>query len=226
MIINELCFPFILYIAVVHFLPEVGIRQHKCITMKKLAFVTPLILYALSALSQRESCYAGVYLNQDDFLANRLSYKIDESIKGEKLHFQLPADIKMTVKIVTPDSSVKFKPGSIYGYAECGDVYRYSAGTEIDAQQDFYKIEEAKDLIIYSSMFISGNEIFYSRSLTSPIHRLNLKNLEVDFKDSPDFITAVKKINKDVDNGLATKDKDGIFIINKIYHEILGPRYN
>ena len=66
----------------------------------------------------------------------------------------------------------------------------------MNAQEDFYKIEEAGGLIIYSSVFVSGDEIFYSKSLTSSIRRLTLKNLKEDFGNHPDFISKVEKMKQ------------------------------
>jgi hypothetical protein len=169
------------------------------------------------ATQEKDSCYAGAYITQDDFVHNRLSYKIKESEEGYKLDFTFPADMTLTLKIVTPDTTYKFRPGSIYGYHDCGKVFRFfPGGKELNAQEDFYKIEEAGEgLIIYSSEFVSGNEIFYSVDLTSPIHRLTMKNLEDDFSNYPEFMEEAKKLKKSTD-GLVTRDEDG-FAIMRIY---------
>lgn len=74
--------------------------------------------------------------------------------------------------------------------------------------------------MIYTSSFNGGDEFFYSRSLTSRIHRLRLKNIEIDFKDQPQFVKAVKCLNEEGEHGnIEKQDKAGNFIINKIYAE-------
>jgi hypothetical protein len=163
---------------------------------------------------QKDSCLAGVFVTQDDFLQNRLSHQIDTKADGHKLDFSFPADLTLTLKIVTPDQTVKFAPGKIYGYAECGKVSRYfRGGKELNAQEDYYKIEEAvPGFVLYSSEFVSGNEIFYSTDLTSDIHRLRLSNLKRDFKDKPEFIAKAKKLKKRPE-GLATRDENGFRIV-------------
>jgi hypothetical protein len=153
-----------------------------------------MMMAVVGSAQEKVCCYGGVYLDKADFIANRLSYKINKCVKGDNLRFAIPADLTLTLKIRTPDSVFRFKPGTIYGYYECGSIYRYSPGTEWNGQEDYYKIEEVKYLVIYSSVFISGAESFYSLDLTSPIHRLTVKNLENDFKDHPDFINAIKKL--------------------------------
>src|SRR5215471_11025795 len=125
--------------------------------MKYLVFFLAVVFMGYSCYSQeKDSCYAGVYLTQDDFVHNQLSSKINTGIKGNKVDFTIPSDMTLTVKIVTPDTTLKFEPGSIYGYNDCGKIARYYAGgKELDTQEDFYKLEEVGGLVIYSSLFIS-----------------------------------------------------------------------
>jgi hypothetical protein len=178
--------------------------------------LVPIFLLALPVYSQQtKSCIGGVYITQNDFVDNDLSYKINTAAKGYKLSFNFPADFTLTLKVVTPDTTYKFPPGTIYGFSECGSVYRfYHGGKELNAQEDFYKIEEAGGLIIYSSVFVSGDEIFYSKSLTSSIRRLTLKNLKEDFGNYPDFIAEAEKMKLT----LADRDENG-FLILDLYNE-------
>lgn len=170
---------------------------------------------------QTDSCLAGVFISEDDFVNNHLSYKINTAAEGHKLNFSFPADLTLTLKIITPDTTFKFAHGTIYGISECGSIYRYSpGGKDLNAQEDFYKIEEAGGLIIYSSLFISGDEIFYSTSLTSSIRRLTLENLKEDFEDYPDFIAELKKMKRQAES-LAARDKDG-FRIMDLYTEMVS----
>ena len=175
-----------------------------------------VLLFILPAHSQKtDSCFAGVFITQDDFINNHLSYKINTAVKDYKLSFTFPADFTLTLKIMTPDTTFKFAPGTIYGFSECGSVYRYyPGGKELNAQEDFYKIEEAGGLIIYSSVFVSGDEIFYSTSLTSSIRRLTLRNLKEDFWNYSDFIAKVEKMKR----RLADRDENG-FLIMDLYEE-------
>ena len=174
-----------------------------------------LLLLIPAHAQKKDSCFAGVFITQDDFVNNHLSYKINAAAKDYKLSFTFPADFTLTLKIVTPDTIFKFAPGTIYGFSECGNVYRYyPGGKELNAQEDFYKIEEVGGLIIYSSAFVSGDEIFYSMSLTSYIRRLTLRNLKEDFRNYPDFIEKVEKMKL----RLADRDDNG-FLIMDLYEE-------
>jgi len=177
------------------------------------------IFFAAAADAQPSvSCYAGVFLTERDFTHNELSHIINTAEEGYKLTFAFPADFTLTLKIITPDTIFKFPPGSIYGFSECGRVYRYfKGGIELDAQRDFYEIEQAGGLILYSSAFVSGNEIFYSTNLTSQIRRLRLMNVREDFGDHPEFIAEAKKLKRKAD-GLTTRDENG-FIILELFEE-------
>ena len=180
------------------------------------AGLVAILLFILPAHSQKtNSCSAGVFITQDDFINNKLSYRINTGVKDYKLSFTFPADFTLTLKIITPDTTFKFAPGTIYGFSECGSVYRYyPGGKELNAQEDFYKIEEAGGLIIYSSVFVSGDEIFYSTSLTSSVRRLTLRNLKEDFRNYPEFIEKVEKMKLRI----ADRDDNG-FLIMDIYEK-------
>lgn len=198
-------------------------RHHITLRPGHCLLVSTCLILMLSGLEiraqEKDSCLAGVFITQDDFINNRMSHQIDTKEDGFKLDFSFPADLSMTLKIVTPDETIKFAPGKIYGYAECGKIFRFfHGGKELDAQEDYYKIEEAvPGLVIYSSEFVSGDEIFYSTDLTADIHRLRLSNLERDFEDRATFIAEAKKLKKRPD-GLATRDENGFRIV-KIFLE-------
>lgn len=191
--------------------------------LRYMSCVLPAFIFTGSNIhaQKTDSCFAGVYVTQEDFIHNRISNKINPAEKGYKFSFNFPADLTLTLKITTPDSTFKFPPGSIYGYNECGKIYRFfPGGKELTAQEDFYKIEEAeKGLVIYSSVFVSNGEIFYSMELNSPIHRLILKNLERDFEPYPEFISKAKKLKGGPD-GIPARDENG-FRIMKFYREIV-----
>jgi len=171
---------------------------------------------------KQDSCISGVYITKEDFSHNHLSHKINTGEKGTKLEFSFPADLTLAVKIITPDTTLKFEAGSIYGFNDCGKVFRYfRGGKELNAQEDYYKVEEVGGLVIYSSAFVSDEEIFYSLSYDSPIHRITMENLKDDFKNYPDFIEAAKKLSSQPGDGLATRDEKGHFKINILYHDLV-----
>jgi hypothetical protein len=190
------------------------------VTFQKMFCVMVMLLtLTYHASAQTADCYAGVFLTADDFVHDKLSYKIDPKEKGYKFNFNFPADMTLTLKIVTPDTTLKFPAGSIYGYQECGKTSRFfRGGRELSAQEDFYRVEQADEgFILYSSVFVSGEELFYSTGLTSPIHRLSIKGLRRDYRNHPDFLSQIKKLKRRPD-GLITRDGSG-YEIMQIYKE-------
>ncbi|HXS38139.1 MAG TPA: hypothetical protein VN721_15665 [Flavipsychrobacter sp.] len=186
--------------------------------MKKIFFILVLVIAGHSVFAQNDSCFAGVYLTKNDLVNDHLSYKVNLSENGNKLKFPPVADWKLEVKIVTPTQTYKFPAGTIYGYSQCGRVYRYSPGGSLYSIEDFYRIEEVGSLVIYTSVFNSGSEYFYSKDLSSPVRRLNLWNLKGDFPGQHSFIHHAKKLKRDgVHGGLAMQNSQGKFIINNIY---------
>jgi len=189
--------------------------------VKKIKLIFLILLIQQSVFAQNPAPgYSGVYLTKADFIANHLSYQVNTHAPGCKLEFPPIADWALTIRIVTPESVNKFKAGSVYGYYDNGKVYRFAASGDIYVPEDFYRIEEDKGLVIYSPEFNGGNEYYYSRTLTSPIHRLNMKNLKRDFKSQPEFINAAKSLNKkEVPGDVAKRDNEGHFIVNNIYRQ-------
>jgi hypothetical protein len=170
------------------------------------------------------SCVAGIYKTKADLVQDRISHKINTGDKGYSFGFLFPADLKLTIKLVTPDSTHEFPPGSVYGYHKCGLKFRYYPGGDILAQEDYYMIEEMRGLIIYSSVFISGSEKFYSLDLDAPIRRLQLNNIEKDFAHHPKFIEAVKRYAKEkLPVDITRKDEKGRYEINNKYTEYVNP---
>jgi hypothetical protein len=192
--------------------------------MKRFVLFVLLLTTCKAVVAQHNRhCEAGVYLTTDDFINGRLSFKIDPGAPGYKLEIPVPADWTLIVKIVTPDTVMRFKPGTIFGYADCNKTFRYYAGGDLYAPEDFYRIEENGPLVIYTAVFVSMGEYFYSKTPGSAIHRLNLKNLRRDFKDQPQFLDAAKRLKrKELRGNLAKLDNNGAFTINKLYSEMVA----
>jgi hypothetical protein len=182
--------------------------------MKNQIFALVFIAFIVRSghAQKKDSCYAGVYLNFADFIKNRVVQKINTDREG----YDIKIKMNDAVKITTPDTLIQYKGGSIFGYYVCGNRYRYSPGNELNAPEDFYKIEDTTGLILYSSVFFGGAEFFYSLNFSSPIHRLSKIHLRKDFSHSPEFISEIKKVKSLY--GLSVKDDKGTFILNTIYN--------
>lgn len=81
---------------------------------------------------------------------------------------------------------------------------------------------ESNKMIIYSSVFLGGSELFYSIGLSSKIHRLNISNIEKDFnKKYPEFVMKTKELASTID-GLAKKNASGKYLIINFYESFVG----
>ncbi|HKR05281.1 MAG TPA: hypothetical protein VJY62_11670 [Bacteroidia bacterium] len=185
--------------------------------MKTAAFILSVFITHISIAQKIDFCYAGVYLTNNDLVNKHLSNAVNTMIKGNSVGF---ASSGKTIKVITSGKTVKFKPGSISGFYDCDATYRYSPDVELYSPEDYYRIEEIGDLVIYTSVFYGGTEHFYSISLSAQIHRLNLKNIENDFVQYPKFIEEVIKMKSANMGEIAVRDVSG-FKINKIYRQII-----
>jgi hypothetical protein len=172
-----------------------------------------------------KNCDAGIYKTAEDLKNRRVTHKVHTGEKGYDFGFLFPADMKLTIKIVRPDTTLEFKPGTVFGYEECKRQFRYYKGGDLLSPEDFYRVEETAGLVIYSSVHNSGSELFYSEGIEAPIRRLDYGNVEEDFKDRPDFLAAVKELKKKSNDGITDNDGKGHFAINRLYAEkIVGKK--
>ncbi len=192
-----------LYIAAVFFFLSLGFKN---------VFAVKRGTNKLTVL--RDSCdSAGVYLTHDDYLKKKLSLRINPNRKGNRLTFSLN---RKTIKLSRPDTIAVFKPGSIYGYYNCGERLRWF-------KNSFYTIVEKSPLVIYTitmNSFSGMTEVkyFYSMTSSSDIRSLTMKNVQKDFSTKPAFVTEVKNRFKWW-SGLAATDDNGKLLINELWGE-------
>ncbi len=154
---------------------------------------------------------AGVFLTHDDYLNRKLTSKINPNRRGNKITFSLNHN---DIKIISHDSIAIYKAGSVYGYYNCGERFRYS-------KKGYYTIIEKSPLVIYTTSvnnFSGMTEVkyFYSLKSDSEIRSLTMKNIEKDFKDKPAFINEVKNQFKWW-SGLAATDDNGKLLLNELW---------
>lgn len=106
--------------------------------MKKNNIILIIILHSIilpkKFVAQIDSCYAGVYIYFNDLKNSNLSHKVNLNIIKNSLEF---VPLSKTIKISTKDSTIRFKPGAIYGYFKCGFTYRYSPNEELLSPEDY-----------------------------------------------------------------------------------------
>jgi hypothetical protein len=162
----------------------------------------------------KDSCdSAGVYLTHQDYVNRKLTCKINPNKKGHKISFSMN---HKEIKLVRPDTTAVYKEGTVYGYYQCGERYRYFKNA-------YYTITEKSPLVIYT--ITNGNfsgmtevKYFYSMKSDTEIRSLTMSNLEEDFKSKPSFLTEVKN-RFTFWSGLAATNENGKLLINELWGE-------
>lgn len=121
-----------------------------------------------------------------------------------------------TLVIKQGNQKRKYNHGSLWGYQNENDLYRfYDQGTAFGLY-GYYKVIDQDGLVLYSKKESGGYRMsstyvnyYYSKDLTSPIKKLSIKNLKMDFLNLA-FIAEIK--------GLENLEKDS-GEINKIYRK-------
>lgn len=159
-----------------------------------------------------ESNTSGVYLTQEDFIANNI-YHLAKN------------DDKTFVKIGSNESLVvyrgpekaKFKFREVFGYVDKGERYRKFGEIKFFTEYGYAKILDDRGLILYSAMYASHKvgriHYFYSLSKDSPIKYFSKRNLKKDFANNTEFLQAIEKL-RFRDYGTQT---DGRYLINNLY---------
>lgn len=138
----------------------------------------------------------GVYLTQEDFLANSLSMPARTDSKNH-----LKINLDHTVLLTRKGEIQKFSFGDIYGYFKDGAKFRSYGKKELFASYGYYQVVDESGLIIYSRITPGHRSehkwYYYSATLNSPIHRLNPRDLRKDFKQNPEFVRLAIKAYKE-----------------------------
>ena len=134
---------------------------------------------------------AGVFFTSDAFMTNVYSDSICLDTKG----CSIKSGNNQLIIINSPSGKKKYKLSELTGYSDGKNKYKYFYDEKNeDAYFGYFKIEEAKGIIIYSQWYIHGGPIFfYSKSFEGTIKLLNKKNLEKDFPKE-DFIKELKSL--------------------------------
>ena len=173
------------------------------------------ILFSFTLQSTKSKKSIGIYKTYIDFFKEHDDHKLKKgAIYKNPLSEQL--------KIKTPDSTYTIEPGSIFGYFDGKDKYRYYYDG-ITSHGGYYKIKEVGQFIIYEKVInhkatrgskLKGpvKHIYFSKEMNSPIKELNYANLTEEYKDNPEVLYVVSKIGPKCKNCYTKKTKKGYFI--------------
>lgn len=150
------------------------------------AFIFGLIICFLfnnSAVAQQDS--SGVYLNTDDFQAQRLTYAIN--CKTQKHKIKLKEFFSQPhIVVVHNDSVYTLMKNEVYGYRDCdGDSYRF-------VDQKVYRILNPFEPIVIYRYFVFNSkdpvvDYFFSKGNGGLVEELTKANIKRAFPENHKF---------------------------------------
>jgi len=120
----------------------------------------------------------GVYLSSEDFMDGKLTLPFN---KEDRLKFK--ENYRLVLGVKTPDTTFTFLYDEIWGYRKGGIDWRIF-------NDEFYQLAYAEKICIYT--FPGSPSLYFSKSLTMPLHELTRKNLIAVYNSNVFF---VEKIN-------------------------------
>jgi heavy metal efflux system protein len=164
---------------------------------------------------------AGVYKSREDFVANKLSYQVDLSIKENSFN----EDRASSIKIKQGKVKTKIQYSGLYGYFLNGEKYRAVKKEDVSRHFGYAKLVDQSGLFLYSKRQqvykTTHTDFFYSKALDGEIKELTIENLEMDFGEHPDFVKKVKELYEANRKSLHATDSDGSFLVNRIFNETI-----
>lgn len=118
----------------------------------------------------------------------------------------------------------KYSHGSLWGYKKGPDLYRYFDMGTAFGTYGYHKVIAQNNLIIYSKYESGGYRAasqtyyFYSISLNSPLKKLNIENLEIDYPNSS-FVDELKGLEN-----LTEKDNNSNLKIDVIFDKYFNSK--
>lgn len=163
-----------------------------------------------------------LYATVKEFIANEPSFVVPKK-SGNYFKVNIAND---KVSLKKDNTTKEYAPGSIYGYFDGRNKYRYYK-TDNPLHTGYFKIVELGQIIIYEKLvyYVSKpiafgskghrglvREVFYSLTLDSPIKELNHNNLINDFKDNPVALAEINAVNNSCKSCLSKQKADGYFV--------------
>ena len=185
----------------------------------KIFFSLCLIAFLLNAFTvdsqEMQKGVTGIFLSQDDLQSDNISM-LATTDNYNYLEQRLD-----DVIVMRQGKESRHKFGEIGGYYK--DGYRYRAfGDKVRwlHPYGYYKVVDDAALIIYSKR-ISGRQTlyFYSKTLSSPIKRIQPKNIREDFAEYPEF---VKRASAACKTNTIVEFKGGTTVLNDLYTRAVG----
>lgn len=177
-----------------------------------------LIIILTGSLGANAQPVHGVYLTEDDFKSNTLSYSASTD-PGNYIVVE-----RDKLELFRNGEKTTFKPGSVYGYFQDGVKYCGYRKSLFFNRFRYYKVIDESGLIVYA-LESSGHKVsgytfyYYSLDLSSPIIRITKRAIRKSFAYYPEFVSQVN--DRMDDQSVWVVDEHGRTILNKLYVQFI-----
>ena len=163
-----------------------------------------VLITALYGELKAQNVTSGIYLTQQDYNANKLSYVLSNSDKLQLNEFLGGKNVIVTYQ----GKKTKLSKKEIFGYRYKNEDYRFFNNSA-------YKIIDTKDFYIYSKpqLVQQGKGLkpvdtyYFSNTVNDAVEPLTIHNLEITYAMNPKFKYTVEQQFKS-DNELIAYDSD------------------
>ena len=160
--------------------------------MKALITIIFITIFCSSyAQSPNEAAFAnGIYISSSDYIHAYLLQGFNQTLSNKK-HIESWGHSHQ-IRIKDKDSVLTFYYSDIWGYRKDGKDYRIYNGTE-------YSIADTAIICMYSVPIrangFTGDQIYFSKDLNSPVYELSKNNLINIFHDRYSFTKKMKDLH-------------------------------
>jgi|GEM_PF-2797594 outer membrane pore protein E len=172
----------------------------------------------LSSLNE-EKKWAGVYRSFAEFNNGKFYDSIDLDIRKHKIY--VSSFDRLIVK--TESRKTVYKPGTVYGYFDGKNLRRYGETNSVLKDFGYFTVQDTNGLILYKQIQTGykgtqHTSFFYSTTLNSPIKKLSVKNLNLDFPNHQ-FVSDVRKNVENLTNMRPEKSQIALSEINAAFRK-------
>jgi hypothetical protein len=172
-------------------------------SIKMFIAVTAISLYGMNLKAQSTQSEKGIYLTEQDFKNNKLSYALTSADKLQLNEFLNGKN----VSLVYQGKQIKLAKNNIFGYRLNGQNFRFY-------NNEAYKIIDTAGFLLYSHDKLTQqgkgykpvDQFFYSVNTSQPILELTIHSLWTSFPDNANFRYSLQS-NFSTDGDLMTYDR-------------------
>jgi hypothetical protein len=164
-------------------------------SISALLIAIAIICSSLSLRAQSTNVTSGIYLTEQDYKTNKLSYQLGENDKMRLNDFLGGKN----VTLVYHGAKIKLSKNDIYGYRLQNQNFRFY-------DNEAYRILDTAGFMLYSHPILTHqgkgnvpvNHYYYSINNVKPVLELTVENLEKSFAGQTGFRYSLQNYNGDL----------------------------